>query len=273
MTNVLSQFKFQFQSNTVRAITIDGEIWFVAADVCAVLGLTNITMALKALDEDEAALSNVEVRSENGVVQKREVNIINESGLYALILRSRKPEAKRFRKWVTSEVLPSIRKTGQYGGNSLPGALSLPNFDNPAMAARAWAEQYERRQIAEAQRDEAIRTKAQIGSKREATAMATASIAIRKVDKLEDELGRGKQFKSVKAIPWLLDVFEPSKGMYSQIGKHLKKLSLSNAYPVEKISVPDYKDGINAYHSDIIEMFSRELTKHPDMFAKFRHLR
>lgn len=105
---------FSFDNFPVRAINKDGNIWFVAADVCAVLGLTNITMALKSLDDDEAALNNTEVSSENGVIQKREVNIINESGLYALILRSRKPEAKRFRKWVTSEVLPSIRKTGRY---------------------------------------------------------------------------------------------------------------------------------------------------------------
>ena len=105
---------FSFENFPVRAINRNGDIWFVAADVCAVLSLTNITMALKSLDDDEAALSIVEVRSENGVVQKREVNIINESGLYALILRSRKPEAKRFRKWVTSEVLPAIRKTGSY---------------------------------------------------------------------------------------------------------------------------------------------------------------
>ena len=105
---------FNFDNFTIRAINRNGDIWFVAADVCTVLGLTNITMALKFLDDDETVLSIIEVRSENGVVQKREVNIINESGLYALILRSRKPEAKRFRKWVTSEVLPSIRKTGAY---------------------------------------------------------------------------------------------------------------------------------------------------------------
>lgn len=104
----------KFNTNAIRIVMKDDDPWFVASDVCAVLGLNNITMALKNLDDDEAALNIIEVRSENGVVQKREVNTINESGLYTLILRSRKPVAKKFRKWVTSEVLPSIRKTGQY---------------------------------------------------------------------------------------------------------------------------------------------------------------
>ena len=107
-----SVIPFSFESHSIRAINKDGDIWFVASDVCAVLELSNVTMALQNLDDDEAALSIIEVRSENGVSQKREVNIINESGLYALVLRSRKPEAKKFRKWVTSEVLPSLRKTG-----------------------------------------------------------------------------------------------------------------------------------------------------------------
>lgn len=111
---VLVTVPFSFNNYTVRTVIKDDDAWFVASDVCAVLGLGNITMSLKHLDDDESALSIIEVRSENGVIQKREVNIISESGLYALILRSRKAEAKKFRKWVTSEVLPSIRKTGSY---------------------------------------------------------------------------------------------------------------------------------------------------------------
>ena len=115
METVMSNISIiKFNTNAIRIVMKDDDPWFVASDVCAVLGLNNITMALKNLDDDEAALNIIEVRSENGVVQKREVNTINESGLYTLILRSRKPVAKKFRKWVTSEVLPSIRKTGQY---------------------------------------------------------------------------------------------------------------------------------------------------------------
>ena len=109
-TNAPVPFHFE-ESHTVRAINLDGECWFVAADVCNALGLSNPTVSLNALDDDERAKKFLG-RSENG--GGGEVNIINESGLYALILRSRKPEAKRFRKWVTNEVLPAIRKTGGY---------------------------------------------------------------------------------------------------------------------------------------------------------------
>ena len=103
---------FSFDHFTVRAINRNGEIWFVAADVCAVLDIKNTTQALAALDTDERSMFNIGRSAING--GGGVFNIINESGLYALILRSRKPEAKRFRKWVTSEVLPAIRKTGAY---------------------------------------------------------------------------------------------------------------------------------------------------------------
>lgn len=98
---------FNFEGASVQAITDEkGELWFVAKDVCDVLGLTNPTMALVNLDDDERAKLNLG--------RQGETNIINESGLYSLISGSRKPEAKKFKKWVNSEVLPSIRKTGSY---------------------------------------------------------------------------------------------------------------------------------------------------------------
>ena len=105
---------FDFEDNAVRVVDIDGEPWFVAADVCRVLDLSNPSKACADLDDDEAALTSSYSRSSNGTEQKRDMLIISESGLYNLIFRSRKPEAKKFRKWVTAEVLPSIRKTGMY---------------------------------------------------------------------------------------------------------------------------------------------------------------
>jgi prophage antirepressor-like protein len=94
---------------TVRTITDqDNNPWFVAMDICEMLGLDTSNLS-KTLDEDERGTCPVQYTD-----QVRNAAIINESGLYSLILRSRKPEAKRFKKWVTSEVLPSIRKTGQY---------------------------------------------------------------------------------------------------------------------------------------------------------------
>ena len=101
---------FDFESNNVRVITDEkGEPWFVLSDICSVLEHSNPSMAASRLDDDEKGVSNVYTP---GGDQK--VTIISESGLYSLILTSRKPEAKRFKKWVTSEVLPAIRKTGTY---------------------------------------------------------------------------------------------------------------------------------------------------------------
>ena len=97
---------FNFEKRDVRVIMKGSEPWFVAKDVCEVLELSNPTMALEGLDEDE--------RAKFCLGRQGDANIISESGLYTLIMRSNKPEAKRFRKWVTSEVLPALRKTGSY---------------------------------------------------------------------------------------------------------------------------------------------------------------
>lgn len=90
----------------VRSLIIDNEPWFVASDVCKALNIKNATDTLKRLDDDERARLNLG--------RQGEANIINEYGLYNLILASRKPEAKQFKRWITHEVIPSIRKTGQY---------------------------------------------------------------------------------------------------------------------------------------------------------------
>ena len=99
--------------------TLKGEPWFVAADVCRALGLGNSSDVIKRLDEDERTLVSIEGAS-NGLP----VNAVNEPGLYALILGSRKPEAKAFKRWITHEVIPSIRKTGGYiAGQETMGSI------------------------------------------------------------------------------------------------------------------------------------------------------
>ena len=117
------------------------------------------------------------------------------------------------------------------------------------------------------------RTKAEIGSRREATAMATASAAVRKAAALENELGRGKRYKSVKAIPWLLTEFIESRGMYSIVGKALKRMSTDLGYSIEKIATPEYPEGINAYHVDVISAFRSELAQNPGMLDRYRKRR
>lgn len=85
----------------------NGEPWFVAKDVCDVLGLSDVSMSLRGLDDDEKGASTICTLGGN-----QRVYVINEPGLYSLILRSRKKEAKEFKRWITHEVLPTIRKTG-----------------------------------------------------------------------------------------------------------------------------------------------------------------
>lgn len=102
----------------VRIILQDNEPWFVAKDVCDCLEHTNPTMALQRLDDDE--------RSKLNLGRQGETNVVNEYGLYSLVLSSRKPEAKEFKRWITHDVLPSLRKYGTYSMNiprTLPDAL------------------------------------------------------------------------------------------------------------------------------------------------------
>ena len=95
------------QFGEIRAVEKDGEPWFVAADVCKALEHSNVTVAIDRLDEDERAKFNLGH-------PMYETNCVNEPGLYSLVLGSRKPEAKAFKRWITHEVIPSIRKTGGY---------------------------------------------------------------------------------------------------------------------------------------------------------------
>lgn len=127
----------------VRIILQDNEPWFVAKDVCDCLEHTNTTMALQRLDADERAKLNLG--------RQGETNIVNEYGLYSLVLSSRKPEAKEFKRWITHEVLPALRKTGSYSMNipqTLPEAL------------RAYADEVEQhnktKALVEAQRPKVI---------------------------------------------------------------------------------------------------------------------
>lgn len=111
----------------IRTITKDGEPWFVLADVCRALEIRNSRMVAGRLDRDE--LMSVKLTSGG---QRREMTVINESGLYAVIIRSDKPRAQSFRKWLTSEVIPTIRRTGGYVSNEEMFIENyLPFLDEP----------------------------------------------------------------------------------------------------------------------------------------------
>lgn len=115
---------YDFEAQQVRVIDQDGQPWFSLADVCAVLDIVNVGGAAARLDDDEKGSIRIADRTSSGGNPNQ--TIINESGLFKLILRSRKVSAKRFTKWVTSEVLPTIRRTGGYGGPAAQIDLNDP---------------------------------------------------------------------------------------------------------------------------------------------------
>ncbi len=122
MSNIVA---FDFESHNVRVVVgHDGEPWFVAADVCLALSLPDTHKAVGRLDDDEKDRNSIPTP---GGMQ--EMTVVSESGLFNLVLGSRKPEAKRFKRWVTHEVLPTIRKTGSYAVPGSVAALPAPTQD------------------------------------------------------------------------------------------------------------------------------------------------
>ncbi|MFC5888530.1 BRO family protein [Kitasatospora sp. CM 4170] len=130
-------YRFPETDTPVRVATIDGEPWFVVADVCKVLGIGNPSDAARRLNEGD--LDTIEVTDSLG--RRQNAYAANESGLYDLILDSRKPEARAFRRWITAEVIPSIRRTGSY--SVAPAAPALPDITTP-QGVLALAQQFAR---------------------------------------------------------------------------------------------------------------------------------
>lgn len=200
---------FQNAGFKIRVIMRDGDPWFVAKDVCECLDLANSRDAVSRLDDDEKGVGKADTLGGS-----QDMMLIYESGLYTLVMRSNKPDAKVFRKWVTSEVLPSIRKTGGYGIRTVDDMIN-----DPDTAIRLLTQlkilRLQNDQLA-MERYEAIRTRAMIGSRREATAMAmaTASAKSRECAKLttenaelKDAVGRGTNWRTVAMMraEWIRD--------------------------------------------------------------------
>lgn len=122
---MISPYLFPPTGQEVRTTTLAGEPWFVAADVCTVLDIAHSASSLRLLDDDEKGVQSVHTPGGD-----QQMTTVNEPGLYSLILRSRKPEAKAFKRWITHDVLPQIRKTGSY-------AVPVPRTYAEALRAHA----------------------------------------------------------------------------------------------------------------------------------------
>ena len=254
----------------IRVIMRCSDPWFVAKDACDCLEIADVSQACKNLDDDEKQvvarspeLSLLFTESSNAPT----MTLISESGLYALVMRSNKPKAKVFRKWVTSEVLPSIRKTGGYGIRTVDDMIN-----DPDTAIRLLTQlkilRLQNDQL-EMERDEAIRTKAQIGSSREATAMNTASQKSKECEKLREQIGDSKTYKAAKSIPWLSEYFDTrNRGLYGSLASKLKKIEAGMTSEFEHIMIDDSQYGqIKAYHVAVIEKL-HEMVQADEEFMK-----
>ena len=251
----------------VRVVMRDGEPWFVAKDVCECLDLGNPSQAIARLEDDERWLISNEALRANG-----ETAVVSEPGLYSLVLGSRKPEAKAFKRWVTHEVLPSIRKTGGYGIRTVDDMIN-----DPDTAIRLLTQlkilRLQNDQLA-MERDEAIRTKAMIGSRREATAMNTASQKSKECEKLREQIGDSKTYKAVTAITWLPDYFNMSnRGLYGSLAANLKKIEAGMTSEFKHIDIPDSRFGkVKAYHVDVIERLHEMVQADENLMSKYRKI-
>lgn len=251
----------------VRVVMRDGEPWFVAKDVCECLDLGNPSQAIARLEDDERWLISNEALRANG-----ETAVVSEPGLYSLVLGSRKPEAKAFKRWVTHEVLPSIRKTGGYGIRTVDDMIN-----DPDTAIRLLTQlkilRLQNDQL-EMERDEAIRTKAMIGSRREATAMNTASQKSKECEKLRQQIGDSKTYKAVTAITWLPDYFNMSnRGLYGSLAANLKKIEAGMTSEFKHTDIEDSRWGkVKAYHVDVIERLHEMVQADENLMKKYRKI-
>ena len=258
---------FQNTDWKIRVVMRDGEPWFVAKDVCDCLDLANSRDAVSRLDDDEKGVGKTDTLGGS-----QDMMLISESGLYTLIMRSNKPETKVFRKWVTSEVLPSIRKTGGYGIRTVDDMIN-----DPDTAIRLLTQlkilRLQNDQL-EMERDEAIRTKAMIGSRREATAMNTASQKSKECEKLREQIGDSKTYKAVTAITWLPDYFNMSnRGLYGSLAANLKKIEAGMTSEFKHIDIPDSRFGkVKAYHVDVIERLHEMVQADENLMVKYRKI-
>ena len=226
---------FKNENFEVRvAVDENNEPLFCLTDICRALEIQNANGVKNAIDTefDKGGRFNLTPLQTAGGLQN--FIMITESELYFVLMRSDKPNAKPFRMFVNKEVLPSIRKTGSYTQNFIP--QDLPT------ALRAYANEVEQKELALKQRDQALATKAWIGSKREATAMATASAAKREAQKLQIQLDQNEDWATVKKVEFALG------GAYDW-----RKLTATSAeLKIERIDVPDKNYGtVKSYHKDV----------------------
>ena len=265
---------FQNTEWKIRVVMRDGEPWFVAKDVADCIEHSNVTKMCELCRDKDKFVADVEELKTNDllVLGNRGLTCISESGLYRILAKCNLPKCEPFESWVFDEVLPSIRKTGGYGIRTVDDMIN-----DPDTAIRLLTQlkimRLQNKQL-EMERDEAIRTKALIGSRREATAMNTASQKSKECEKLREQIGDSTTYKAVTAITWLPDYFNMSnRGLYGSLAANLKKIEAGMTSEFKHIDIPDSRFGkVKAYHVDVIERLHEMVQADENLMAKYRKI-
>lgn len=240
MSEELSMFDHP-KFGKIRVIDRNGQPWFVARDVAAALGFADPSRAV--VQHCKKAVKTTILANRKDGNPPMNISLIPESDLYRLVMRSNVPDAEDFQTWVCEEVLPSIRKTGSYSMQP-----ALPNFANPAEAARAWADEYEKRKLAERTVEEQALT----------------------IEAQEIALGDNRDWKAVTAIPWLNEVFaDTSAKACNRIGRTLAALSRHMGMEIRKAE-DDRWGTVNVYHITVIDYFKQRLDADPSILCDIR---
>ena len=286
--NLVKHFSNSVLGVNLTTILIDMEPWFIAKEVAALLGYTETAKAVRThvdeLDQrilsrsecevlfgntlinendesienaDDLKVSNLDTLDNSTNISNRGMKFINESGLYTLIARSNKREARKFQRWVTSEVLPSIRKTGSYGLQIDKHDLLLLNIskaktpEERALAISELEQYHEDEKLAlkaenenlTEQRDKAIQTKQQISDSKTAKALGRVGGLVTANNRLKDELYLNRNYRTIGAIAQLNGISENSlnwrllKSYCNEHGLEVMKIQgvrfQINVYPIE----------------------------------------
>ena len=213
------------QFGEIRTAIIDGEPWFVAADVCRALEIKNSRDVVARLDEDEKGVVLIDTLG-----GKQEMTTVSESGLYSLVLGSRKPEARAFKRWITHEVIPSIRKTGAYG------------------------KPMSQLEIVKYSLDKLIEQERQVQAIKEEQAFIRT-----KINDLEAKLNPTVGMEDWYAIAGYISLkkYRVPSSDYASLGKLASRLSREKGYPIGSAPHPVY-GSVNTYSPDIlVEVFER----------------
>lgn len=295
MSNMILFQKPEF--GRVRCFVIDGEPWFVAKDVCECLEIGNPTQAVMRLDSDEKSTLSL---NEGGPDR----NIVNECGVYNLVLGSRKQEAKAFKRWIVHEVIPQIRKTGNYSAKQDIKPMSDGELIARALiAANSTIERIEKEREAERkvlqlqidqtaqERDEAIRKRSYISSTREATIMGRLGLETRRGDRLEKENGELKKENGelkellgfqkcviIRDVPWVFEILSmmPIRGtkkvnVLNRLGTALCHLCNTKGIKTDKVR-DDKGNQVSAYPADIVELMHQYLLSKDESNYYYRML-